>query len=55
MAKKVSYDNLPAAVEKILKILTDDGSDQTTSPSSPAISELIQRINRFYMSFRSKA
>ena len=38
MAKKVSFDNLPAAVEKILEILTAEGSDRTALP------ELIQRV-----------
>ncbi len=38
MAKKVSYDNLPAAVEKILEILTAEGSDHTALP------ELIGRM-----------
>ena len=38
MAKKISFDNLPAAVEKILEILTSEGSEHTALP------ELIQRI-----------
>ena len=38
MAKKVSFDNLPKAVEKILEILTAEGSDHNALP------ELIQRI-----------
>ncbi len=38
MAKKVSFDNLPAAVEKILEILTTEGSDHTALP------ELIGRV-----------
>ncbi len=38
MAKKVSFDTLPKMVEKILEILTSEGSDQTALP------ELAQRV-----------
>lgn len=38
MAGKISFDNLPAAVEKILQILTAEGSEHTALP------ELLQRV-----------
>ncbi len=38
MAKKVSFDNLPAAVEKILALLASGESGHTALP------ELVQRI-----------
>ncbi len=38
MAKKLSFDKLPSAVEKILEILTAEGSDHTALP------ELVQRV-----------
>ncbi len=38
MTKKVSFDNLPKAVEKILEILMAEGSDHTALP------ELLQRV-----------
>jgi CheY-like chemotaxis protein len=38
MAKKLSFDKLPEAVEKILDILTSEGSEHTALP------ELLQRV-----------
>jgi hypothetical protein len=38
MAKKLSFDKLPGAIEKILEILTADGSEHTALP------ELLQRV-----------
>ncbi len=38
MARKVSFDNLPAAVGKILEILTAEGSEHTATP------EILQRV-----------
>jgi hypothetical protein len=38
MSKKISFDNLPAAVGKILEILASEGSEHTALP------ELVQRI-----------
>ncbi len=38
MAKKLSFDKLPEAVEKILTILTSEGSEHTALP------ELLQRV-----------
>ncbi len=38
MAKKLSFDNLPAATQKILDILTSEGSEHTALP------ELVQHV-----------
>ncbi len=38
MAKKISFDNLPAAVEKILELLQAEGSNHS------ALSEMIRRL-----------
>lgn len=38
MAKKISFDNLPSAVEKIVELLTAEGTDHTALP------ELAQRM-----------
>ena len=38
MAKKVTFDNLPAMVEKMLEILTAEGSEHTATP------EILQRV-----------
>ncbi len=38
MSKKLTFDNLPAAVEKILELLTSGGTDHTALP------ELVQRM-----------
>lgn len=38
MAKKLTFDKLPAAVEKILEILSSEGSEHTALP------EIVQRI-----------
>jgi excisionase family DNA binding protein len=40
MAKKLSFDNLPGAVEKILEMLKAEGSEHTALP------ELMQRVAR---------
>lgn len=40
MKKKLTFDALPAAVEKILEILTSEGSEHTALP------ELVQRMTR---------
>jgi hypothetical protein len=38
MAKKLSFDNLPSAIEKILDILSSEGSEHTALP------EIVERI-----------
>jgi regulator of replication initiation timing len=43
MAKKVTFDNLPAMVEKLLEILTAEGSEHQALP------DLVQRVKRLEM------
>jgi regulator of replication initiation timing len=43
MAKKVTFDNLPAMVEKLLEILTAEGSEHQALP------EIVQRVKRLEM------
>jgi DNA-binding transcriptional regulator GbsR (MarR family) len=47
MAKKVTFDNLPAMVEKILELLTAEGSEHQALP------EIVQRIKRLEMQYDS--
>jgi regulator of replication initiation timing len=43
MAKKVTFDNLPAMIEKVLEILTAEGSEHQALP------DLVQRVKRLEM------